>query len=168
MATGNEQLYYVFRRCVTGCTEYLFLRGKKRLGRGAAYTARNFPVYLEGCGQVLRSETDPEMTVFPGCFREVISADGKGLYARVVYRETGAHSLQTGFGTIEVRHEGAQYRFFREGKPIARMRSVTGESPVGGISEDNWQWRLAMATEEPLPDALALLMMGFPLLQISL
>ena len=168
MAQEKEQVYYSFRRCATGCTEYRFFQGTRRLGRAAAYTGRTFPVYIQGCGQVLRSEIDPDMTLVPGCFRELSSADGKGLYARVVYRDTGEHSLQTGFGTLEVRHREGEYRFFREGALLARMKSVTGESPVWGIAGDGWQWRLAMAAEKPLPDALALLMLAFPLIQIGL
>ena len=168
MGDSGRKLYHVFRSCVTGCTEYRFFKETRQIGRAAAYTGRTFPVYIQGCGQVLRSEIDPDMTLFPGCFRDIPSADGKGLYARVIYRDTGFHTLQTGFGNLEVRHQDRDYRFFRDGTPVARMRSVTGEAPVWGVSEDGWQWRLVLAEEEPLPEALALMLLAFPLVQIGL
>ena len=145
--------YYVLRECVTGMTEYGYFRDGQLIGAAAVASLPDFLVRLQCEGLNLRSEFDK--TVFPGVTREIVNEADGSLYAQITGFGEGTHTLRTPEGTFVVKTGPGVWHFLREGVQVAAM---TREGAPGS--------RLQMTVRESIPDALALMFMSFPLMQM--
>lgn len=154
--------YTTARRCLTGINEYRFFRETEEIGSAAALVLPEYPVTLDSRELRLRCSHDRGMTLFPGCSRPVHTEPGGEEYARIFWDGTGKHRMQTPFGTISVLYQDEMYLFIRSNICIGALRRSRQELPGA-----EWEPRMSMMTETRLPEALAVLLLSFPLLQIG-
>lgn len=155
-------------RTRTGANEYRYYRGNEQIGEAEAEVSPTFPVTISGAGMTLRCTQDPGRTIFRGCSNVVTLNDSRKEYARVVYLESGVHSLELDYDRLRVTVSDGTYRFFRDGQPVAVMRRATPDSGPQRFWDSRWEPQMVMMVTEPLPEPLALLMLSFPLLQIGM
>lgn len=155
-------------RTRTGANEYRYYRGNEQIGEAEAEVSPSFPVTVTGAGMTLSCRQDPGRTIFRGCSNVVSLNDGQQEYARVVYLETGVHTMELSYDRLRVTFGDGTYRFFRDGNPVAVMRRATPDSGPQRFWDSRWEPQMVMMATEPLPDPLALLMLSFPLLQIGM
>jgi len=155
-------------RTRTGANEYRYYRGNEQIGEADAEVSPSFPVTISGAGLTLRCAQDPGRTIFRGCSNMVTLNDGREEYARVVYLESGVHSLELSYDRLRVTCKEGTYRFFRNGQPVAVMRRATPDSAPQRFWDSRWEPQMVMMATEPLPEPLALLMLSFPLIQIGM
>ena len=154
-------------RTRTGANEYRYYRGNEQIGEAEAEVSSTFPVTVTGAGMTLNCSQDPSRTVFRGCSNVIRLNGGPQEYARVVYLESGVHSLELSYDRLRVIAGEGTYRFFRDGQPVAVMRRATPDSGPQRFWDSRWEPQMVMMATEPLPDPLVLLMMSVPLLQIG-
>ena len=163
--------YFVTRHCGTGIHEYRFYRGTERIGSAAVWVLGQWDVTLRCPGGMLRFSHDPQMTVFSGCNRAVEDADSGEEYARVYWDGRGRHRIGPPFGSIQVEYREGVYAFGREERCFAALCCVQKGSLMDQTQRDfrdpEWELRMGMMTQDALPDDLAVLLMSFPLLQLS-
>lgn len=160
--------YYATVRTRTGANEYRYHRGADQIGSATAEVSPSFPVTISGAGLTFRCEQEPGRTIFPGCSNILTMNGGTQEYARVIYRDSGVHTLKLSYDELRVTCSNGTYRFFRGDSPVAVMRRAQNTSGSQRFWDGRWEPQLVMMVSEPLPDPLALLMLSFPLIQVGL
>lgn len=159
--------YYAMRNCYTGLNQYGFFRGKDPLGKATCLVAPDFPVKIQGRGLNLTSEFDRDATIFPGQSRNICRENTGEVYAKIIYHDTGVHSLHTVFDTIHIRSQEDTHRFYREGRQIALISKISPEDHALLPQDVSWELRYMMMSQEEISDSLALLLLNFPILQFA-
>jgi len=161
--------YLMLRQCLTGANRYRFCREEDMhlIGTASALVLPDFPIRIS-CGELaLEYSRDPDITLFPGINRAIFAGDLREIWGRVIWMGQGKHRLDTPFGTVCLLRKDDTYRFFRDDILIARMHPAKQDTfPLPAGSE--WEPRLILAPEEPLPEPLATVLLAFPLLQIGI
>lgn len=159
--------YHVYRECHTGVTEYSFCRGNTKIG---GFTDPVMPVktvYIQTDIMELLCDVDIDMTVFPGAQRELFYADRETrteLHARIVYEESGHHRITRCGLSYDVYYQEGKYYIYEEGTPLAMISvaSILDTTPMAPNAP-----RMTMRTKKAIAPDLAVLLLSFPMLQIS-
>lgn len=159
--------FRVFRKELTGVTQYRFYHQDRLLGTGSAGIGRGFPLVLRCTGLFLNSSMDPDQTIVPGCSRKIIDADNAAaIVARLTYLKDGLHKLQLNWDdspmTIQIQTQERTHLCYVQGKLIAAIMPLAQVQYM-----DEWVLSYCLKAEIPLTDETALLLMSFPLLQIG-
>lgn len=159
------QEYHLAGCHYTGFTAYTFYRGDTRIGTGSADVIPSWPVHIQWNGRNLYSEWDIDNTLFPGVGRQVVDRSTSALFAQVLYQGRGKHSLKLGEQTIQVLQKGDSSHFYLNNRILAVLARVANPVPPPDCDEATLY---CMTAAPGIPEALALLMLSFPLLRISI
>lgn len=140
---------------MTGYTQYTYYHGKQEIGGAMAHTLPGFPADIRGSGLSLSTQFDA--TLFPGCFREIRDELSNSLWGKVIYYGKNTHILQAQGVEIIVKSQEGEWRFLQDGKPLGILKREDSSTAK----------QLILEPKGTLDDDLALLLMSFPLLQIS-
>ena len=158
-------IYAMTRRCITGANEYRFYRGFTPSGTGDALVLPGYPLTLRGGDLELHYSRDLGITLFPGISLPISEGDSRKAWGRVIWEGHGRHRLNTPFGTVYVAVREEEYRILREGAVLGHMRPA--QPGVFPLQTDDWEARMILAAPEPLPEALAMVLLALPLLQLG-
>lgn len=158
--------YYHYRRCETGVSFYDSFHGQKQIGHTVAPTMPRAYIFIDGDILSIRCYCDHEITVFPGCTREIWYQDREcehEVFARIIYRASGLHELKLHNKTFFAIRHGQNYHFQENGISIACLEVQEDADTPSGYDRRC----LKLIPLHFIPDEWALLFLNFPLLQIG-
>lgn len=161
-----EGEYLLFRRDVTGATDYRMLSRDGVIGRAHYPVTSGFPpVTLHRNALVLNSHYPAEQTIAPGVSRIIIDADNGEEYARLTYLGTDDHGLRLNWDTDKRmfhihRIAAGAYRVTLDGELYAHLFWSKGEP-----ARHQWEQRYKLHVYQPVADDLIFLLLSFPFLR---
>lgn len=158
----------VFRQDLTGLIRYRYYDRSRLLGTATTQVIPDFPTVIHCGGLVFSSSFDPETTVVPGMFRNIVDADDPTkLAARLTWKDFGLHEFDLYWDknpmTVQIRREEEIFKFHTENRCIAESISLPGDQRLM-----EWELCAGMKFHEELPVETQVLLMSFPLLSVGL
>lgn len=156
-----------FRQDCTGRIRYRYYDQDRLLGTAVTQILPDFPTTIHCGGLSFCSSFDPQITVFPGMYRNILDADDPTrLAARLTWITWGQHELEihgdANSRIIRIRKEDDRYVFYTEGRCIAETVTLPEKQRLM-----DWELHVLMTFHEDLSHETKVLLMSFPTLCIG-
>lgn len=155
---------WVFRKEDANGIHYRFYRQSHLLGTCAVQLLTDRSMVIQCGGLLFNSRFDPQDTVVPNVFRDIVDADDPTLrVGRLTWLAPGRHELtlfwETGPMTVQICREEGELNFYLENRCIAGTVSLPEKQEMLG-----WELSMCMKFHEHFSAETELLLMCVPLL----